>query len=169
MVYRLREISGNAPVGALDKGHRIGVYGKVSGDGHVGGDIGYGERVSRSRIIPGPAGKMIPGKRYGSDCRAVAAMLNRLSGAACALVASEFLIGGLAYIFVRRAITHIPIWPHLFRPVSAGIGLALVMHFIPMTNVLVAGCLAIVVYGLILLITQPEIASDIRSMLVHND
>jgi O-antigen/teichoic acid export membrane protein len=87
-----------------------------------------------------------------------------LTGAAWALVASELFIGGLAYYYVRRTIAHIPILPSLYRPLLAGAVLAGVLCVLSRANVWLAGGSAVTVYGLMLVIVQPKMLRDVRSV-----
>jgi O-antigen/teichoic acid export membrane protein len=89
-------------------------------------------------------------------------------GAAWALVSSELLAGGLAYYLVRRTIAHIPVWSHMARPLLAGAILIGLLSVLPRADVLVTVGSASVVYGLTLLIIQPEVYRDVRSMFVRD-
>jgi O-antigen/teichoic acid export membrane protein len=89
-------------------------------------------------------------------------------GAAWALVASEVLIWSLAYFFARHTIAHLPLWPHLWRPLLAGAALATVLYLLRPAKVWVLGGAAIAVYGLALSLLQPDLLMDIRSFLVRS-
>lgn len=91
-----------------------------------------------------------------------------LLGAAWALVVSEVLIWSLAYYFVRRTITSIPIWSHMFRPLMGGAILAGALYLLPPINVWMVVGSTVVVYCLILSIMQPNILADLRLMLARN-
>jgi len=87
-----------------------------------------------------------------------------LLGAAWAFVISEVIIWGSAYLFVRRTITVIPFLPHLWRPLLAGIAFFIVYMLLLPRNMWLAGFAATGLYLAILLITQPNLISYIRSM-----
>ena len=90
-----------------------------------------------------------------------------LQGAAWALVASEGLIWALGYYFVRRTITPIPSWPHIYRPLMGGAVLGGALYFLPPINVWLTGGSAILFYLALLSIMQPELLSSVRSMCVR--
>jgi O-antigen/teichoic acid export membrane protein len=87
-------------------------------------------------------------------------------GAAWALVISEAFILGLAYVLVRRSITHIPMWSHIYRPLIAGAILIGALYLLPPINVWAMGGAAVLVYGLALSIMQPRLFADVRSVFV---
>jgi len=91
-----------------------------------------------------------------------------LFGAACALLTSEVLIWALSHHFVYRTIMHIPIWVHTYRPLVTGVILAVALYILSPTNLWVAGSSAVVLYCLVLAIVQPELLSDVGSMLIRN-
>jgi O-antigen/teichoic acid export membrane protein len=91
-----------------------------------------------------------------------------LIGAAWALVASEVLIWGCAYCFVRRTITCIAVWPYAFRPLVGGAILAGALCLLPTMNIWMAAGSALGGYGLILSMMQPNLLADIRLIFASN-
>jgi O-antigen/teichoic acid export membrane protein len=90
-----------------------------------------------------------------------------LVGAAWALIASEALIWGLTYSFVRYRITHIPIGIPILRPLLGGLVLAATLYLLPPISIWIAGSSAVAVYSLVLSIMQPKILTHIRALFVH--
>ena len=90
-----------------------------------------------------------------------------LVGAASALVSSEALIWALAYYCVRRKIAPIPIWTHLWRPLVGGMILASVLYLLS-TKIWMAASSAVAVYCLVVSIMQPELLTQLRTMLARN-
>ena len=88
-------------------------------------------------------------------------------GASWALIASEALIWGLTYYFVRRTITHIPIWAPISQPLLGGAILAATLYLLPPYNIWITGSSAVVVYCLALSIMQPKILVHVRTIFVH--
>jgi O-antigen/teichoic acid export membrane protein len=88
-------------------------------------------------------------------------------GAAWALVASEALIWGLTYYFVRQRIIHIPIWLPISQPLLGGVILAATLYLLPPLKFWITGSSAVVVYGLALSIMQPKILSHFSSLFVR--
>jgi O-antigen/teichoic acid export membrane protein len=86
-------------------------------------------------------------------------------GAAWALIASELLIGGIAYGFVRKAIVGLPMWSELCRPLLAGIVLTGVLYVLPAMNPFVRIGVAVVVYGLLFIVTQPVAFQHVQAVL----
>jgi O-antigen/teichoic acid export membrane protein len=89
-------------------------------------------------------------------------------GAAWALVASEVLIWGLAYYLTRRTVAHLPLWPHLRRPLFTGAILAGALYLLRSGSVWVMGGVAIGIYGLGLSLLQPSLLLDARSLLLRS-
>jgi PST family polysaccharide transporter len=112
----------------------------------------------------------------GAVCGAGLNMLLNLSlipfygglGAAWALIASEALIWGVTYVFVRRAIARIPMWPHVYRPLVGGAVLASALYLLPPMSLWIAASSAVLVYAIVLSIVQPSLLADIRLVLVRN-
>jgi len=90
-----------------------------------------------------------------------------LVGAAWALIASEALIWGITYSFVRNRITHIPIGIPILRPLLGGLILAGTLYLLPPVKLWIAGSSAVVVYSLVLSIMQPKIITHIRTIFVR--
>jgi hypothetical protein len=88
-------------------------------------------------------------------------------GAAWALVASEALIWGLTYYFVRQRIIHIPIWLPISQPLLGGVILAATLYLLPPLKFWITGSSAVLVYGLALSIMQPKILSHFSSLFVR--
>lgn len=91
-----------------------------------------------------------------------------LLGAAWALISSEVLIWSLAYYFVRRTITDIPLWPYVSRAVIGGMMLTGILYSLPSINVWVMVSSTIGLYGLILSIMQPNLFTELRLILSRN-
>jgi O-antigen/teichoic acid export membrane protein len=89
-------------------------------------------------------------------------------GAAWALVSSDLVAGVLAYYLMRRTVVRIPVWSHMPRPLLAGALLIGLLPILRKADVLVTVGSASVVYGLILLIIQPEVFKDVRSMFMRD-
>lgn len=77
-----------------------------------------------------------------------------LFGAAWSLIISEATILIFVYVLVRRTVTHIPITPHLQRPLLAGAVLIALLYILPPINMWAAAGVAIAVYGLTLVVLQ---------------
>jgi O-antigen/teichoic acid export membrane protein len=89
-------------------------------------------------------------------------------GAAWALLISEVFIWSLAYYFVRRTITHVPIWSSVSQPLVGGAIFAGALYLLPPINIWMAGASAVVVYCLVLSVIQPKIFAHLRSIFVRN-
>lgn len=88
--------------------------------------------------------------------------------AAWALVVSEVLNWALAYHLTRRSVAHLPLWPHLKRPLLAGAALAVTMVLLRASSVWVVGSAALAVYAVALWLLQPDLIMDIRSLLTRS-
>jgi O-antigen/teichoic acid export membrane protein len=88
-----------------------------------------------------------------------------LLGAAWAFVFSEAVIWLTAYLFVRRTIVHIPVFPHIRFPILAGILLVFTLYLLVPINLWLASTGALVVYLLVFLAFQPRIFTTLRSYL----
>ena len=86
------------------------------------------------------------------------------SAAAWALVISEAVIWGVAYYFVRRTITPIIIMPYLQWPMIAGLALIGTLYFLFPINMWIAGSLAVIVYVVVMLSTQPNLLNGLRTL-----
>lgn len=89
-------------------------------------------------------------------------------GAAWALVISEAVILGVAYYFVRRAITPINLIPYLQWPVVAGLVLVCTLYFLYPINIWIAGSLAVVLYVIVMFVTQPNLLSGLRTLYMRD-
>jgi O-antigen/teichoic acid export membrane protein len=87
-----------------------------------------------------------------------------LLGAASALVASEALIWGVAYCYVRRAITSVPVGRHLAGPLAVGTVLAGALYLLAPSSPWLAAGSAVLVYGLALAIIRPSLLADVGSL-----
>lgn len=91
-----------------------------------------------------------------------------LIGAAWALIVSEILIWTLAYYSVHCAITQIPFWPHVWRPLVGGVILMASLLLLPSVNMWMAAGWAVLVYGCVISVIQPKILIDARSIIGRN-
>ena len=91
-----------------------------------------------------------------------------LLGAAWSLLCTEVVVCGLAYYFVCREIAIIPFWRHMTRPLIVGAIIAIVLSLLPNLNFILAGGIAVLLYGLGLLALQPNIIYDVRTLLVNS-
>jgi O-antigen/teichoic acid export membrane protein len=89
-------------------------------------------------------------------------------GAAWAVLCSETVIWGLNYHFVRRNINDIRFWKHLIKPLAAGAVMVSATQLMPSSNVWVMGTVSVAVYGIALLILQPNIVTDFRIVIFGN-
>lgn len=90
-----------------------------------------------------------------------------LLSATWSMLLSEALVLLLAYVFVRRTVAVIPIWPHVYRPLAAGAAALTVLLLVPAVGpwAWARATLALVVYGLGMPILQPRLISELRAML----
>jgi O-antigen/teichoic acid export membrane protein len=86
-------------------------------------------------------------------------------GAAWTLLCSEAFIWCLNYWFVRRTISIIRFFPHLIKPIIAAAIMTAVLKYIALPNFWLACAAATILYGLGLLILQPSMIRDVRSLL----
>lgn len=89
-------------------------------------------------------------------------------GGALALIASEVLIWGLVYYFVRRTIAHVPWWSNVYRPLLAGVVLIGALYLLPALSIWLLVGVAVIVYGLTMTLIQPQLLADARSVLIPN-
>ena len=89
-------------------------------------------------------------------------------GASCALLCSEVAIWVLLYYFVCREIAIIPFWCHMTRPLIAGTIIAITLLMMPHMSFILAGGIAVLFYGLGLLVLQPGIINDVRTLVVSS-
>jgi len=87
-----------------------------------------------------------------------------ITGAAWTMLISEFLTWGCAYYFVRREINLIPILRHLIKPGLISIALIIFIQFLQAYGFWLQGMLAVLVYFPTMLLLQPTIFSDIRTL-----
>ncbi len=86
-------------------------------------------------------------------------------GTAWALLASELFIMALVYGFTKRTVTEIPLRPSLVRPLVAGAVLAVVLYLVRAGTIWAIGGSAVAVYGVTIYLMQPNLATDVRSLL----
>jgi len=89
-------------------------------------------------------------------------------GAAWAVLCSEAFIWTMYYYFVRREVALVRFSPHLVKPLVVGGIMAAVIHLAPTPNLIVSWGVAITLYGIGLLIFQPSMISDIRTLIFGN-
>jgi len=89
-------------------------------------------------------------------------------GAAWALVLSEAVILILVYFIVRREITFLPIWNQLRWPMFAGIITIVAMYLLSSINIWLSGSLTIILFVIILFLSQPNLLNDLRSMSIQD-
>ena len=106
---------------------------------------------------------------------AVAAVLGVLTirpfgmlGVAGGLVASEVAIWALAYAFVRREVTSIPAARLLWKPVTAGAGLAVTLALCPPRSSWLIATVAAAAYWSCAALVEPQLRGDIRALLVRS-
>lgn len=88
-----------------------------------------------------------------------------VQGAAWSLILSEVIIWVVAYAFVHRTVVSISVWPALRMPLLAG-GLMLgTVQLLVAADRWVSGGVALLVYVLVLMITEPAILTHARSLL----
>jgi O-antigen/teichoic acid export membrane protein len=92
----------------------------------------------------------------------------RFVGAAWAVLCSEAVIWGLNYHFVRRKVNDIRFWGHLVKPLAAGAIMVSTTQLMPSSNVWVMGTVSVALYGIALLVLQPNIVSDVRNLIFDN-
>ncbi len=85
-------------------------------------------------------------------------------GAAWSMLVSEAVTWSLAYYFVRRQVTLIPILRYLSKPVLAGAAVVATLHLLPMFDLWLGGGAALAIYALALLFLQPGILADLRAL-----
>ena len=86
-------------------------------------------------------------------------------GATWAVLGSEIFIWTLNYYFVRREVAHIPFVRHLIKPVITGLVMTTMILMVPNINFFVMGVFAMLLYGLGILILQPDIINDVRFLI----
>jgi len=79
------------------------------------------------------------------------------NGAAIALVVSASINGLIAYKFVQRKITEIPLLPYLAKPLFAGAAMTIAFLLLLPLNVWLAWGAAIALFAAILFFLQPEV------------
>lgn len=87
-----------------------------------------------------------------------------LFGAVVALLASETLIWGMAYGFVRRAGVRLAFWAPVGLSLLCGAGLTAVVYLVPTGERVVAAAAAVGLYGIILVVTQPRLLGEVRRL-----
>ena len=91
-----------------------------------------------------------------------------LIGAAWAVLCAEALVWGLNFLFVRRWITPVPFLKHLIKPLVAGSIMVGALQFMPISNLWVLCGVGVVLYALMILILQPRMITDVRSVMFGN-
>ena len=91
-----------------------------------------------------------------------------LMGAAWAVLCAEALVWGLNFLFVRRWITPVPFLKHLIKPLVAGSIMAAALQFMAISNLWVLCGVGVVLYALMILILQPRVITDVRSLIFGN-
>ena len=90
------------------------------------------------------------------------------TGAAVSLLAAALVHGGLAYLFVRRRIVHVPFGVHTLRPLgTSAIAMAIFLLLLP-TGVWLASISCIAFYGLALILVEPGMLEGLRVALAKN-
>ncbi len=89
-------------------------------------------------------------------------------GAAVSLLAAALVHGGLAYVFVRRNIAHVPFAPHAFRPLCTGaVTVAMFLLLLP-TGVWMASVFSVALYGVAFLLLEPGLLGTLAVALARN-
>jgi O-antigen/teichoic acid export membrane protein len=90
-----------------------------------------------------------------------------MAGAAWSLVASEAIIWLVAYAFVHRTIASISFWPALRLPILAGSLASGAVRLLPTADLWLTSAITMLVYALVLSITQPTIFTYVRSVVAY--
>ena len=87
-------------------------------------------------------------------------------GASLAVLCSETFIWSLNYYFVRREVIKIRFMTHLIKPLLAGAIMVAMLQIMPSDNFWIMGSASLILYGLGLLILQPNIIGDLRLLIM---
>jgi O-antigen/teichoic acid export membrane protein len=87
-------------------------------------------------------------------------------GAAWAILCSEVLTWILNYYFVHRKIALIHFIPHLIKPMVVGLIMVTVVKLLPFSNLGIMGGIAVLLYGIGILVLQPNLISDVRMLIL---
>jgi O-antigen/teichoic acid export membrane protein len=91
-----------------------------------------------------------------------------IAGAAWSLVASEIVIWTAAYVAVHRLVTPISVWPPLRLPALAGVLMLATLRVLPSADVWLTGGAVMVVFAVVLSITQPTIFANARTLIANS-
>jgi O-antigen/teichoic acid export membrane protein len=86
-------------------------------------------------------------------------------GAAWAVLCSEGIVWGLNFFFVKRSITHVPFLRHMVKPLVAGSIMAGALQFVAISSLWMLCCAAVTLYTVMILILQPKVITDVRSLI----
>ena len=90
------------------------------------------------------------------------------TGAAVSLLGAAVVHGGLAYLFVRRRIVHVPFGKHALRPLGAGLVTAAVFFLLLPTGLWVASVCSIALYGIAVAWLEPGMRGTLAMALARN-
>lgn len=90
------------------------------------------------------------------------------TGAAVSLLGAAVVHGGLAYLFVRRRIVHIPFGKHALRPLGAGLVTVAVFFLLLPTGLWVASVGSIALYGIAAAWLEPGMRGTLAMALARN-